>query len=157
VKVVQKAAKELPALKNAPKMHPMPEENETLQQLKKSVSKDKIKVFNEDDDSDIEAHLEESRKKLIDPMDNTENESSTPNTPKKVVPPPVPNTDSSVAMSETALRDAHNYVGNLYGRTDKATASREPFNYSRGANKADEAADQNVNSKSILHFFVLIC
>jgi hypothetical protein len=114
---------------------------EAVRELQKSVSKDKIKVFNDDDDSDIEAHLEESRKKLRDPMEQGASDSSAPPTPIKESIKAIPTTDGSVAMSEQALKDAHNYVSNLYGKMQRTPAKNDPFNYNNQNN--DESDDDN--------------
>lgn len=114
---------------------------EALRELRKSVSKDKIKVFNDDDDSDIEAHLEESRKKLRDPMEQGASDSSAPPTPIKEPVKAVPTTDGSVAMSEQALKDAHNYISNLYGKMQQSPLKNDPFNYYLQHN--DELEEEN--------------
>ena len=116
---------------------------EAVRELKKSVSKDKIKVFNDDDDSDIEAHLEESRKKLRDPMEQGVSDSSAPPTPIKEPIKVVPTTDGSVAMSEQALKDAHNYVSNLYGRMQRTPVKNDPFNYCQQEGESEEDNEEN--------------
>lgn len=112
---------------------PTKEQKEVIAQtLNKNFSKDKIKVFNEDDESDIEAHLEESRKKFVDPMDNTPSDSSNPPTPiKSQSKAPIYTTDGSVAFSEGAMKDAKNYVQGVYGKGKAHSKIKDPFDYGK--------------------------
>lgn len=110
---------------------PQPKKLENVT-LHKNLSKDKIKVFNEDDDHEIDAHLEESRKKFVDPMDQHGSDSSNPTTPIKIVNKPI-GTDGSLAISEQALKDAKSYISGLY---DKKRPQVKAFNY--GERESDD-------------------
>lgn len=106
--------------------------------LSKNVSRDKIKVFNEDDDSDIEAHLEESRKKFVDPMEQGNSDSSNPPTPIKQPTKVAQHTDGSVALSEQAVKDAKSYVQNLYSKNKATNMRKDPFDYGSDRDQISE-------------------
>lgn len=101
------------------------------QLLSKVISKDKIKVFNEDDDSDIERHFAHSRNKVKDPMESSD--ISNPPTPIKVPVKAVIATDGSVQLSEQAFKDAKSYVQNLYQGSNVTNMynmrADQPFDY----------------------------
>jgi hypothetical protein len=97
----------------------------------KRVSKEQIKVFEEDDESDFERHFTQSRTKIRDPMESSD--VSAPPTPV-VVSAKVPIcTDGSVQLSEQAVKDANKYVKNLYQSSSVNNAYKardnEPYNY----------------------------
>ena len=82
-------------------------QNEAKLIMSNQQSKDKIKIFKDEDDSDIEKHLVESRKRLKDPMDNVNSDGSNPPTPIKSPPKErLRTTEESAAISEGALNDA---------------------------------------------------
>jgi hypothetical protein len=97
----------------------------------KRVSKENIKVFEEDDESDFERHFTHSRAKVRDPMESSD--VSSPPTPI-VVSAKVPIcTDGSIQLSEQAVKDANNYVKNLYQSSSVNNAynarDSQPYNY----------------------------
>lgn len=90
--------------------------------LTKNVSKDKIKVFHDEDD--VEAHLAESRKRLKDPMEQDHSDVSNPATPLKTMSKDVMrNTDESATVSEQTMQDAKHYIQGLYGKSKVAGPS----------------------------------
>lgn len=103
-------------------------QEESLKQMMKQPSKDKIQVFEESDDEEIDKHLQASRQNLRDPMDVSE--PSIPPTPEKVVQKIVEATGSSVQLTEGALKDAQNYVQVLYDRNHNLEKQLNvPFDY----------------------------
>ena len=97
-------------------------------QLSKAPSKDKIQVFDESDDEEIDKHLAASRQNLRDPMEKSE--ASTPPTPEKVPAKIVEATGSSVQLTEGALKDAKSYVQVLYDRNHNLEKQLNvPFDY----------------------------
>lgn len=103
-------------------------QKEDFPSLNNKESKERIKVFK--DDSDIEQHLKESRKRLKDQMDNVLSDNSNPPTPdKSVAKVPVNSTDESAAISEGALADARNYISGVYGKSKANFMRQDPFDY----------------------------
>jgi hypothetical protein len=97
----------------------------------KRVSKEQIKVFEEDDESDFERHFTHSRNKIRDPMESSDH--SAPPTPI-IVSAKVPIcTDGSIQLSEQAVKDANTYVKNLYQSSSVNNAynarDNQPYNY----------------------------
>lgn len=107
-------------------------------------SKDKIKIFQDEDDSDVEKHLIESRKKLKDQMDNEISEESNPPTPiKSSVKVVLKTTDESAAISEGALKDAKNYLIGVYDKNRTQALRQDPFDYSNDKDLVFEGQQKN--------------
>lgn len=101
-----------------------------MKALSSRQSKDKIKIFKDEDDSDVEKHLIESRKRLKDPMDNDASDESDHPTPEKTSAKAVlRTTEESAAISEGALNDAQAYLTGIYDKNKSKAIRQEPFSY----------------------------